>query len=100
MGSETDEISISNEVSILKGLRHVNIIRLYDVFTEPSKHYLVMERLYGGDLLDRILSKRKYTEEAARQTCKNILEAVQFCHQNKIAHRDLKPDNLLLLSKK
>lgn len=95
-----EERDIHNEVSILHELRHHNnIIRMYDIFTESRVHYIVMERMRGGELFDRILDKTRYTESEARETCRNILEAVRYCHEHKIAHRDLKPENMLLVSK-
>ncbi|GKY97773.1 hypothetical protein MPSEU_000735500 [Mayamaea pseudoterrestris] len=96
--SEEDEAALLDEVSILKELRHAHIIRLYDFFEEPSTYYLVMERMRGGELFDRIVAKAYYNEKEARDTCKIILEAIGHCHDNHIAHRDLKPENLLLLT--
>lgn len=96
--SEEDEAALLDEVGILKAMRHVNIIRLYDFFEEPSTYYLVMERMRGGELFDRIVAKAYYNEKEARDTCKILLEAVGHCHDNHVAHRDLKPENLLLLS--
>jgi hypothetical protein len=96
--SEEDEAALLDEVSILKEMRHQHIIRLFDFFTEPSTYYLVMERMRGGELFDRIVAKAYYNEKEARDTCKILLEAVGYCHANHVAHRDLKPENLLLLS--
>ena len=96
--SEEDEAALLDEVGILKELRHDHIIRLYDFFVEPSTYYLVMERMRGGELFDRIVAKAYYNEKEARDTCKLLLQAVGHCHDNHIAHRDLKPENLLLLS--
>jgi serine/threonine protein kinase len=96
--SEDDEAALLDEVAILKELRHTHIIRLYDFFEEPSAYYLVMERMRGGELFDRIVAKAYYNEKEARDTCKLIIQAVAHCHDNHIAHRDLKPENLLLLS--
>ena len=96
--SEEDEAALLDEVSILKAMRHAHIIRLYDFFTEPSTYYLVMERMRGGELFDRIVAKAYYNEKEARDTCKIVLEAVCHCHNHSVAHRDLKPENLLLLS--
>jgi serine/threonine protein kinase len=79
-------------------MEHSHIIRLYDFFTEPATYYLVMERMRGGELFDRIVAKAYYNEKEARDTCKIVLEAVGYCHKNHVAHRDLKPENLLLLS--
>jgi calcium/calmodulin-dependent protein kinase I len=96
--SEEDEAALLDEVSILKELKHQHIIRLFDFFEEPSTYYLVMERMRGGELFDRIVAKAYYNEKEARDTCKIVLEAVKYCHDNHVAHRDLKPENLLLLS--
>ena len=78
--SEEDEAALLDEVGILKELRHAHIIRLYDFFEEPSTYYLVMERMRGGELFDRIVAKAYYNEKEARDTCKIILEAVGHCH--------------------
>lgn len=96
--SEEDEAALLDEVAILKEMKHIHIIRLYDFFDEPSTYYLVMERMRGGELFDRIVAKAYYNEKEARDTCKILLEAVWYMHDNHVAHRDLKPENLLLLS--
>jgi calcium/calmodulin-dependent protein kinase I len=96
--SEEDEAALLDEVSILKEMKHDHIIRLFDFFEEPATYYLVMERMRGGELFDRIVAKAYYNEKEARDTCKIVLEAVCYCHENHVAHRDLKPENLLLLS--
>jgi len=96
--STTDEEDIYNEVLILRSLNHNHIVQLNDVFTDHNHHFLVMEKLSGGDLFDRIIDKTHYSEEEAKTTCRNILLAVEYIHSNNIAHRDLKPENLLLSS--
>ena len=96
--SEEDEAALLDEVAILKEMKHVHIIRLYDFFDEANTYYLVMERMRGGELFDRIVAKAYYNEKEARDTCKILLEAVCYMHDNHVAHRDLKPENLLLLS--
>lgn len=96
--SEEDEAALLDEVDILKEMKYPHIIRLYDFFIESSTYYLVMERMSGGELFDRIVQKAYYNEKEARDVCKIVLEAVRYCHDNNIAHRDLKPENLLLLS--
>lgn len=96
--SEEDEAALLDEVSILKEMKHPHIIRLFDFFTEASTYYLVMERMRGGELFDRIVAKAYYNEKEARDTCRIILRAVEHMHSHHVAHRDLKPENLLLLS--
>ena len=96
--TKEDTGALLDEVAILKELRHARIIRLYDFFEEPVNYYLVMEKMTGGELFDRVVAKAYYNEKEARDTCQIILEAVGYCHRHDIAHRDLKPENLLLVS--
>jgi serine/threonine protein kinase len=92
---EGEEAKLKEEISIMQELKHPNIIRLYDVFTEPD-YFLVTEKMAGGDLLSRINGKSFLSELQGRRVCKSILEGVRYMHSKKIAHRDLKPENLLL----
>eukprot|EP00531_Pseudo-nitzschia_arenysensis_P015791 CAMPEP_0116133944 /NCGR_PEP_ID=MMETSP0329-20121206/10384_1 /TAXON_ID=697910 /ORGANISM="Pseudo-nitzschia arenysensis, Strain B593" /LENGTH=343 /DNA_ID=CAMNT_0003628625 /DNA_START=500 /DNA_END=1531 /DNA_ORIENTATION=- len=98
--TEEDEAALLDEVSILKEMKHLHIIRLYDFFKDPQTYYLVMEEMTGGELFDRIVAKAYYNEKEARDTCMILIEAVGYMHKNNVAHRDLKPENLLLVSKK
>jgi len=95
--TDEDAAALLDEVGILRMLCHRNVIRLYDFIEEPDTYYLVMERMCGGELFDRVVAKAYYNEKEARDTCKVLLEAVSYCHANNVAHRDLKPENLLLL---
>jgi serine/threonine protein kinase len=96
--TKEDEIALKDEINILNELRHQHIIRLYDVFDESQYWYLVTEKMTGGELFDRIVSKSYYNEKEARDVCKILFEAVGYCHSKCVAHRDLKPENLLLRS--
>lgn len=96
--TEEDAAALIDEVTILKEFDHPHVIKLFDFFEEPNTYYLVMERMSGGELFDRIVAKLYYNEKEARDVCKTLLDAVNYCHENNVAHRDLKPENLLLLS--
>ena len=98
--SETDKYALLREISIPEALRHDNIIRLYGYYDEPTHYYLVTELVLGGELFDRIIEKSRYAEKEARDVCKRLFEAIDYCYSNRIAHRDMKPENLLLLDKK
>ena len=80
---------------------HPNIVKLYEVFESDNSLYLIMEECYGGELFDRILHRintnNMYTEREACLLMKQIIGAIEYCHNNGIAHRDLKPENLLYL---
>ena len=94
--SPNDDAQVLNEVGILKSLKHKSIVRLIDFFEDREKFYLVMELFDGGDVFDRIVQRNHYSEKDARDLAKILLEGVSYLHSHKIAHRDLKPQNLLL----
>jgi len=89
------EQSINNEISVLRSLRHPNIVELREIYNNSSHLYLVMEFVSGGELFDRIVEKGSYTELDASKLIAQVLDAVQYLHSKDIVHRDLKPENLL-----
>jgi serine/threonine protein kinase len=96
----SDRDALEDEISNLLLLRDgPNIVQLYHIYEESNDCFLVMELLEGGELFDRILQKRTFTEKEARDVCKCMLNALKYMHERRVAHRDLKPENLLLKSK-
>jgi calcium/calmodulin-dependent protein kinase I len=120
------ESALKDEIAILNELRHEHIMGLVDTFATINKYYLVTELLEGGELFDRvrcrcftscclptsimsrtdtyifniqIVEKTTYTESEARDVCKILFNAIDYCHVRKVCHRDLKPENLLLKGK-
>jgi len=90
------QISIMDEVKILSQLDHPNIIGIKRAFETESYLYLVLELVSGGELLDKIATEKKFSEDKARYYFRQILEATKYLHEQGIAHRDLKPENILL----
>jgi calcium-dependent protein kinase len=88
-----------NEVNALKMLDHPNIIKLFEVYKDDSQVYLVQELCSGGELFDFIVDKEFLTEDVAAKIFKQIMQAIMYCHKNRICHRDLKPENFMLKSK-
>jgi serine/threonine protein kinase len=72
--------------------------QLLDFYEEDQFFYMVMEYVQGGDVFDRIVQLAQYTEKDARDLIETLLKAVSTLHQAGIAHRDLKPQNILLRS--
>lgn len=89
------EESLENEIKVLRRLRHPNIVQLLETFEDKHHVYLVMDLVTGGELFDRIVAKGSYTEKDASHLIKQVLEAVNYMHENGVVHRDLKPENLL-----
>lgn len=75
---------------------HQYIVSLLDFFEDDKGFYIVMDYMEGGDLFKRIAKLRNYSERDARELSRKIIEGVHYFHQRNIAHRDLKPNNLLL----
>ncbi|XP_068645073.1 CBL-interacting serine/threonine-protein kinase 12-like [Aristolochia californica] len=86
---------IKREISILRRVRHPNIVQLFEVMATKSKIYFVMEYVKGGELFNRV-AKGRLREETARKYFQQLISAVVFCHARGVYHRDLKPENLLL----
>ena len=82
----------------MASLNHPHIIPLIDFFDEKDCYFIVMELMSGGDLFDRIGKKKSYSEADARDLVVKMLKAVAYCHTKKIAHCDMKPKNLLLMT--
>lgn len=74
---------------------HTNIISLRDVYEDDSHVYLVMELMQGGELLDKILRQKFFSEREASAVLLTLTQAVQYLHQNGVVHRDLKPSNIM-----
>uniref|UniRef100_A0A8C9R656 non-specific serine/threonine protein kinase n=1 Tax=Scleropages formosus TaxID=113540 RepID=A0A8C9R656_SCLFO len=84
------------EVRIMKGLKHPNIVQLFEVIETEKTLYLIMEYASGGEVFDYLVSHGRMKEKEARAKFRQIVSAVHYCHQKNIVHRDLKAENLLL----
>lgn len=91
---------IFSEVETMKSLNHNNIVRILQCFNlKNSRMAYVMEYLEGGELLELVQQRGRLSEEEAREYFTQICEAMYYCHREKLIHRDLKLENILLSSK-
>ncbi|RVW55889.1 CBL-interacting serine/threonine-protein kinase 7 [Vitis vinifera] len=90
------ESRIVREVTAMRSLQHPNILKIYEIMATKSKIYLIIELAKGGELFTKISRRGRLTEAAARRYFQQLVSALLFCHQNGVAHRDMKPQNLLL----
>ena len=92
---------LSNEISLLKKINHPNIVRLIDLKKTKSHCYIVMEYCNGGDLSSclkkyKAAHRRPFSEEIVQYIMRQVVNGLEFLHSNKIIHRDLKLDNILV----
>ena len=83
------------EVEIMKKFDHPNVMKIFDVFEEETKLYIVMENCKGQDLFETIIEKGSLSEEESAGIIKQALQALAHIHSKNIFHRDVKPENLL-----
>jgi serine/threonine protein kinase len=89
----------SREYNVLKNLSHPNIVSLEKVFRMSHSIYIFQELITGGDLLSYISMKNwRLDEPEVAMISRQLLEAVDFLHRNKVVHRDIKPENILMTS--
>jgi calcium-dependent protein kinase len=87
---------ILNEIEILKGLDHPNIMKLFEIIESPKCYYIICEYLQGGDLFNLLKRKKTFTEEKSKKLMFDLLSGLNYLHSNKIVHLDLKLENLVL----
>ncbi|XP_004603531.1 ribosomal protein S6 kinase alpha-1 [Sorex araneus] len=86
----------SEEIEILLRYgQHPNIITLKDVYDDGKHVYLVTELMRGGELLDKILRQKFFSEREASCVLYTISKTVEYLHSQGVVHRDLKPSNIL-----
>jgi 5'-AMP-activated protein kinase catalytic alpha subunit len=86
---------LRREISIMRMVRHPNVVGIREVLASRERVFVVMEYARGGELFAKV-ARGRLTEDAARRYFQQLISAVGFCHSRGVAHRDLKPENLLL----
>jgi len=87
--------ALRREITILRSVDHPNVLKLFEVYEDDDSYYLVLEHFQGSEVYERVISRREYTEKDVSNVIRQLLQAVGYLHSRNIAHRDLKPQNLL-----
>ncbi len=89
-------LQFQQEAAILARLNHPNLVRVTDFFESEDNTYLVMDFVDGENLAARILREGRVPEAQALTWATQLLDALQYCHQQGIIHRDVKPQNVII----
>ena len=84
------------EAQVIARLEHPYIVPLYDFWRQPNSAYLVMRWMRGGSLRNSLRQQVPWTLPDAARLLDQIAGALTVAHRNRVVHRDLKPDNILL----
>ena len=84
------------EALAVGALSHNHILPLYDFGEQSPWYYLVMPYIEGGTLRDYLMKRKQLTLEEAASFVDQIAAALQYAHDSKVVHRDVKPSNILL----
>ena len=94
----SNEKKVSKKIELIKGLNHPNILKIYEFFKYKKNMFVISELCTGGELFDRLIEVKQFSERVAANIMRQLLSAINFCHENGIIHRDLKPENILIES--
>ncbi|KAJ1680250.1 hypothetical protein EV182_000385 [Spiromyces aspiralis] len=86
------------EISILKQLKHPQIINLHELYSDADYIYIFMEYIQGGDLMAALAQRGPLSEAEARELFLQIADGIRYLHWNGISHRDIKLENILVVS--
>jgi calcium/calmodulin-dependent serine protein kinase len=100
-GLSTDDLK--REATICHMLKHPHIVELLETYSSEGMLYMVFEYMDGSDLCYEVVRRASsgfvYSEAVASHYMRQILEAMRYCHENDIVHRDIKPECILLATK-
>ena len=91
-----DKSRLEREISILKRLHHINVIKIHKISEEQDNYFIVMEYCENGELFNYIVARQRLSEEETAYFFYQLINGLDYIHHKNIVHRDLKPENLLL----
>lgn len=77
---ESEKAILFNEINVLKGIDHPNIIKMYEFFEDDKRFYIVTEICKGGELFDEVENRGKFTERDTAVLMKQVLQCINYCH--------------------
>ena len=95
--NELDEQEIRNEIDILRKLSHPNIVKIYEFYISENHYYIITEYCKEGELFSYI--KNRYSERQLAVLFYQVFSGLWYLHENKILHRDIKLENIMISEK-
>ena len=98
---ESDKAPIHREIEIMRQLQHPRVLQLHEVFDTKGETALVIQFVSGGDLIERVASSDfAYNENVCAYLMKQVCQGITYIHSKRIAHLDIKPENVLFVTRK
>ena len=93
--SVEDVLLMIRQTEVLKILKHRNLVTLYEIYESTKYFYLIMDYLPNGDLMEKIIKKKRFKEEEALSIFSQLVDALYYMHKNDICHRDIRTEKIL-----
>ena len=88
--------NVEKELTANAKIKHRNVVKMYDVFQEGKKVYMVMEYMSGGNLFSYLENRDDISESEIKRIFKQVLDAVNYMHKKGFINRDIKLENILM----
>ncbi|KAK5649551.1 hypothetical protein RI129_000580 [Pyrocoelia pectoralis] len=100
VSKKEDRRNVEREVDIMRCLQHPRLLQIYDAFENGKMMSVILELIEGGELFERVIDEDfVLTEKSCTAFMRQICEGVAFIHKQRILHLDMKPENILCLTK-
>ena len=96
---EDNEKEIINEINVLRKMYHPNILKIFEFYSNKDYYAMILELCSGGELYKEIIQKGPFDEGYSAYVMYQIFSAINYCHKMHIIHRDLNPENILIMDR-
>ena len=96
---EDNEKEIINEINVLRKMDHPNILKIFEFYSNKDYYAMILELCSGGELYKEIIQKGPFDEGYSAYVMYQIFSAINYCHKMHIIHRDLNPENILIMDR-
>ena len=97
--TEQEEQEIENEINVLRAMDHPNVLKIFEFYSNKESYSIIMEYCSGGELFNEITENGPFDERYAAYVMYQIFSAINYCHSMNIIHRDLNPENILIVDR-